>query len=75
VCEFVPSALEFIAGEIWSGDGSADVYRRFGIQRLARLPIVGRCGTTAFKLFVPATSSQRPIVRCLRNIPVLGLRR
>jgi len=22
VCEFVPSALEFIAGEIWSGDGS-----------------------------------------------------
>ncbi len=48
VCEFVPSALEFIAGEIWSGDGSLMFTGASEFSALHRLPIVGGVEATAF---------------------------
>jgi acetoacetate decarboxylase len=48
VCEFVPSALEFIAGEIWSGEGSLSFTGGSEFSAVHRLPIVGRVEATAF---------------------------
>ena len=44
VCEFVPSALEFFGGEIWSGEGSLLFTGASEFSALHRLPIVGKCG-------------------------------
>ena len=48
VCEFVPSALEFIAGEIWSGEGSLIFTGASEFSAVHRLPIVGSVEATAF---------------------------
>ncbi|RQR22988.1 acetoacetate decarboxylase family protein [Burkholderia sp. Bp9142] len=48
VCELVPSALEFTAGEIWSGDGSLIFTGASTFSALHELPIVGGVEATAF---------------------------
>ena len=48
VCEFVPSALEFIGGEIWSGEGSLLFTGASEFSALHRLPIVGNVEATTF---------------------------
>ncbi len=48
VCEFVPSALEFFAGEIWSGDGSLTFTGAYAFSAVHELPIVGAVKAVAF---------------------------
>ncbi len=48
VCELVPSALEFFAGEIWSGDGTLMFTGASAFTALHELPIVGAVEATAF---------------------------
>lgn len=48
VCELVPSALEFFAGEIWSGDGTLMFTGASEFSAVHRLPIVGAVKATAF---------------------------
>lgn len=48
VCEFVPSALEFFAGEIWSGDGSLTFTGASTFSAVHELPIVGAVEAVAF---------------------------
>jgi acetoacetate decarboxylase len=48
VCEFVPSSLEFFAGETWSGDGSLLFTGASGFSAVHQLPIVGDVEATAF---------------------------
>src|SRR5258707_4417857 len=48
VCEFVPSALEFIGGEIWSGEGSLLFTGASEFSALHQLPILGSVEATAF---------------------------
>jgi acetoacetate decarboxylase len=44
----VPSALEFYAGEIWSGDGSLMFTGASTFSALHELPIVGTVTAVAF---------------------------
>jgi acetoacetate decarboxylase len=48
VCEFVPSALEFIAGDMWSGEGSLLFTGASEFSAVHQLPIVGHVEATAF---------------------------
>ena len=48
VCEFVPSGLEFVSGEIWSGDGSLTFTGASSFSAVHELPIVGNVETVAF---------------------------
>ena len=48
ICEFVPSALEFYAGEIWSGDGSLMFTGGSAFSPVHELPIAGSVEATAF---------------------------
>jgi len=48
VCELVPSALEFFAGEIWSGDGTLMFTGASAFSALHQLPIVGAVEAIAF---------------------------
>ena len=48
VCELLPSALEFFAGEIWSGDGSLMFTGASAFSALHELPIVGAVEATAY---------------------------
>jgi acetoacetate decarboxylase len=48
VCELVPSAFEFYAGEMWSGDGSLMFTGASAFSPVHELPIVGRVEATAF---------------------------
>ncbi len=48
VCEFVPSQLEFFAGEVWSGDGSLMFTGASMLSAVHELPIVGPVKATAF---------------------------
>src|SRR5258707_6402566 len=51
VCEFVPSAREVIAGEIWSGDGSVMVTAASEFMPLQPCPIFGSCETSAISKY------------------------
>ncbi len=48
VCELVPSALEFSAGEIWSGDGSLTFTGASAFSAVHQLPITGAVEAIAF---------------------------
>jgi hypothetical protein len=48
VCELVPSALEFFAGEIWSGDGTLMFTGASALSGVHHLPIVGAVEAAAF---------------------------
>ncbi len=48
VCELLPSALEFFAGEIWSGDGSLTFTGTSAFSALHELPIVGAVEAVAY---------------------------
>jgi acetoacetate decarboxylase len=48
VCELVPSALEFSAGEIWSGDGSLMFTGASAFSAVHQLPITGAIEAIAF---------------------------
>ncbi len=48
VCELVPSALEFFAGEIWSGDGSLAFTGASMFSAVHELPIVGTVEAVAY---------------------------
>jgi acetoacetate decarboxylase len=48
VCELVPSALEFVSGEIWSGDGSLTFTGASAFSAVHELPIVGDVEAVAF---------------------------
>ena len=48
VCELVPSALEFVSGEIWSGDGTLMFTGASAFSALHQLPIVGAVEAIAF---------------------------
>jgi acetoacetate decarboxylase len=48
VCELVPSALEFHAGEIWSGDGTLMFTGASAFSPVHELPILGAVEATAF---------------------------
>jgi acetoacetate decarboxylase len=49
VCEFVPSALEFFTGEIWSGDGSLMFTGASAFSAVHQLPIIGAVEAVAFR--------------------------
>lgn len=59
VCEFVRSALEFYAGEIWSGDGSLMFTGASAFSAVHQLPIAGAVEATAF--YNSAFRLRRPI--------------
>ena len=48
VCELVPSALEFHAGEVWSGDGSLVFTGASAFSPVHELPVLGAVEATAF---------------------------
>ena len=48
ICEFVPSALEFTTGEIWSGQGSLLFTGASEFSAVHQLPIVGSVEAIAF---------------------------
>ncbi len=48
VCELVPSALEFYAGEVWSGDGTLMFTGASAFSPVHELPILGAVEATAF---------------------------
>jgi acetoacetate decarboxylase len=48
VCELVPSALEFSAGEIWSGDGALTFTGASAFSAVHPLPITGAVEAIAF---------------------------
>lgn len=48
VCELVPSGLEFVSGEIWSGDGSLSFTGASAFSAVHELPIVGDVDALAF---------------------------
>src|SRR5258705_713720 len=48
VCEFVPSALEFIGGGVWVGGGSLFFFSGAGFSALHPLPIVGNVEANNF---------------------------
>jgi acetoacetate decarboxylase len=48
ICELVPSAFEFQAGEMWSGEGSLMFTGASAFSPVHELPIVGRVEATAF---------------------------
>lgn len=48
VCGFVPSALEFFAGEIWSGGGSLTFTGASAFSSVHKQPIVGAVEAVAF---------------------------
>jgi hypothetical protein len=49
VCELVPSAIESIAGEVWSGHGSLLLTGASELSPVHRLPIVGEVNATALR--------------------------
>jgi acetoacetate decarboxylase len=49
ICELVPSAIEYSAGEIWSGDGSLSFTGASELSPVHRLPVVGDVEATALR--------------------------
>jgi acetoacetate decarboxylase len=58
ICELVPSGLEFVAGEVWSGDGSLSFTGASAFSPLHELPIVG--DVEAFAFYNSAFNLKRP---------------
>lgn len=58
ICEFVPAALEFVSGEIWSGDGSLSFTGASAFSAVHKLPIIG--GIEAFAYYNAAFHLRRP---------------
>ena len=58
VCELVPSGLEFVSGEIWSGDGSLSFTGASAFSTVHELPIIGDVEAVAF--YKSAFNLQRP---------------
>jgi acetoacetate decarboxylase len=58
VCELVPSTLEFVSGEIWSGDGSLSFTGASAFSAVHKLPIIG--DVEAFAFYNSAFKLNRP---------------